>query len=554
MEAAHAADAIALPAGPRPAPLRAPTVAAEGGTAGLTGGLPNGLSHEVLGYLPYWAVTSEMVAHLDYELLSTIAYFGVPATASGTLSTGNVGWTVWNSSLMSSVIEAAHARGVRVVLTVTMMAWDGDYTDMSALLNSSTRRARLATEIATAVANRNADGVNLDFEPMPNSLQSAYTQFVRDVRAALGPDRQLTVATTGGAASWDEGYDLTGLVAAGAADALMVMAYDFSWSGSARAGGVSPIDSPYVLDVRQAMADYRARVPGSKLIWCVPYYGRAWTTTGTTVNGRTCSSTGSCTAASWAIRYDDAIGGAAEKGRRWDAVGQVPWYTYMSPTYDEHVQAYYDDAVSLDIKHEMIRANGLAGVGIWHLTMDGARPELWDQLWRNYGPLPFRDVENSPFLEHIVWLAEQGITSGCTTTRFCPLASVTRGEMASFLARALHLTGGSIDRFTDDDGIVHELSINRIAEAGITQGCTATRFCPTRSVTRAEMAAFLARALNLPPSSQDHFTDDDGLTFEDSINRLADAGISTGCTSTRYCPSGLVTREQMAAFLHRALD
>jgi spore germination protein YaaH len=552
MEAEHRDDAATQVAGPRPQGLD--TASLDGGVT-LAGGdaLPNGLSHEVLGYLPYWAVTAEMVAHLDYDLLSTIAYFGVPATSTGDLSKTHVGWTTWNSATMTNVVNAAHAEGVKVVLTVTMMAWDGNYTNMSALLNNSTRRTKLAGQIADAVAARSADGVNLDFEPMPNALQAAYTQFVRDVRTAIGSTAHLSVATTGGAATWDEGYDLAGITGAGAADALMVMGYDFNWSGSARAGGVSPIESPYALDVQTAMANYLARVPGSKLIWGVPYYGRAWTTTGSTVNGRTCSATGSCTAASWSIRYDDAVEGAAAKGRKWDAVGQVPWYTYLSPTYDEQVQAYYDDAVSLDVKHELIIANGLRGVGIWHLTMDGSRRELWDQLWRNYGDLPFRDIDDSDFLEHIIWLAAEGITTGCGNERFCPLASVTRAEMAGFLARALDLTGGSVDRFSDDNGSVHELSINRIAEAGITSGCTSSRFCPDHVVTRGQMASFIDRALDLPSTNVDAFTDDEGLTYENAINRLAAAGIASGCASNRYCPSSPVSREQMAAFLHRAL-
>ena len=42
-------------------------------------------------------------------------------------------------------------------------------------------------------------------------------------------------------------------------------------------------------------------------------------------------------------------------------------------------------------------------------------------------------------------------------------------------------------------------------------------------------------------------------THEDAINRLADAGDRDGCASGRYCPTGPVSREQMAAFLHRAL-
>jgi hypothetical protein len=66
------------------------------------------------------------------------------------------------------------------------------------------------------------------------------------------------------------------------------------------------------------------------------------------------------------------------------------------------------------------------------------------------------------------------------------------------------------------------------------------------------MASFLARALALPPSTTDWFGDDDGTTHEPDIDRLAAAGITTGCGPARYCPTANVTRGQMAAFLHRA--
>jgi spore germination protein YaaH len=552
MESQHAATPLSFVSGARPMGLQAHGV--DGGDVQAeTAALPNGLSHEVFGYLPYWAVTDPLVAHLDYDLLSTIAYFGVPALSNGTLQKTGTGWNGWTSATMTDVINEAHAEGVKVVLTVTMMAWDYDYTEMSAVLNSSTRRARLANDIAATVAARNADGVNLDFEPMPNSLQSSYTAFVRAVRAALGSGSYLTVATTGGAASWDEGYDLAGLTAPDAANALMVMAYDLNWSGSARAGGVAPIDSPYALDSREAMAAFRARVPSSKLIWGVPYYGRAWTTTTKTVNGRTCASAGGCTAASWAMRYVDALEGAADHGRRWDATGQVPWYTYRSSTYGTHVQAYYDDAQSLDVKYEMVTANGLRGVGIWHLLMDVGRRALWDQLWRNFGDLPFRDVDDSAFLRDIIWISEAGITTGCGVARFCPSEAVSRGQMATFLDRAFNPPGPAPDRFTDDDESVHEPAINRIAKAGITTGCGRGRFCPDREVTRAQMATFLDRALDLPSTSEDFFDDDEGSPHERAINRVAAAGITTGCGSGRFCPDRAVRREQMAAFLHRAL-
>ncbi len=70
------------------------------------------------------------------------------------------------------------------------------------------------------------------------------------------------------------------------------------------------------------------------------------------------------------------------------------------------------------------------------------------------------------------------------------------------------------------------------------------------------MAAFLARAVNLPSATQDFFIDDEDSIFENDINKLAESGITRGCNSPsndRYCPDSSVTRSQMAAFLVRHL-
>jgi len=116
----------------------------------------------------------------------------------------------------------------------------------------------------------------------------------------------------------------------------------------------------------------------------------------------------------------------------------------------------------------------------------------------------FDDTATTVFLGDILWLAEAGITRGCNpaegNTSFCPHDYVTRGQMAAFLVRALGLTEGVAgDLFVDDDGNVFEDSIDKLATAGITKGCNPaegnTKFCPHDYVTRAQMAAFLRRAL-----------------------------------------------------------
>ncbi|HYI65346.1 MAG TPA: S8 family serine peptidase [Candidatus Limnocylindrales bacterium] len=202
------------------------------------------------------------------------------------------------------------------------------------------------------------------------------------------------------------------------------------------------------------------------------------------------------------------------------------------------------------------------------LFTDGARVNDADEVFKSGAPqeheaialevsvdLPFEDIETSSFVDDIVWAFENGITSGCSThpLLFCPNDPVTRGQMASFLDRALDLPSTATDFFTDDETSTHEAAINRVAEAGITMGCTATTFCPNAPVTREQMASFLDRALDLPTTATDFFTDDETSTHEAAINRVASAGITTGCTATTYCPKAVVTRGQMAAFLHRAL-
>ena len=132
--------------------------------------------------------------------------------------------------------------------------------------------------------------------------------------------------------------------------------------------------------------------------------------------------------------------------------------------------------------------------------------------------------------------------------------------MAAMLVRALNLTTTNGTNFIDDDTSVFEADIEKLAAAGITKGCnppTNTRYCPTDHLTRGQMAAMLVRALNLTTTNGTNFIDDDTSIFEADIEKLAAAGITKGCnppTNNRYCPYQRVTRGEMAAFLARALD
>jgi spore germination protein YaaH len=345
--------------------------------------LPNGLRKEVFGFLPYWMLTDSALSSMNYQLVSTIAYFSVNANKDGNLVKGSTsdpstGWAGWTSSRMTQVTDRAHAEGVKVVLTVSMMAWDSASANRQAqLLGSSTARSRLANQIVSAIKNRGADGVNLDFEPLATSLRDEYVTFVRLLKQRLvnaGAGAYLTVCVMAGSATWATGYDVARLTASGAANALFVMGYDYNWSGSSRAGGVAPIQSPYTLDVAGTMADFLTQTSGSKLIWGVPYYGRTWPTSSSALNAPTLGG------GSKAYSYTGHLSQAQQYGRRWDDVGKVPWYRHWDAAAGNWVQGYYDDVQSLGAKYDLINARGLAGTGMWTLLMDQGRDELWRLL------------------------------------------------------------------------------------------------------------------------------------------------------------------------------
>ena len=373
---------LASGAGSATTPLTLATPSGASATLAATG-LPNGMRKEVLGFLPYWMLDAGSLQWMQYQLVTTIAYFSVNARSDGTLMTTSggaptAGWSGWNSSAMTNVINAAHARGVRVVLTVSMMAWDGGAAQ-AALLGNASARATLVNAIVATVRSRAADGVNLDFEPVSTTLRDQYTSFVRQLKAGLvagSVGSYLTVCTMAGAATWSTGYDLAGLTAIGAANAVFVMGYDYSWSGSARAGGVAPMDSPYILDVGESVDDHLATIGGGRIIWGVPYYGRTWQTTSGDLNALTRAGS---SGASKAYYYTGARSLAATYGRRWDNVGKVPWFAYKDSA-GAWTEGYYDDATSLGYKYDMVNAKGLAGTGMWTLLMDQGDNALWNLI------------------------------------------------------------------------------------------------------------------------------------------------------------------------------
>lgn len=171
----------------------------------------------------------------------------------------------------------------------------------------------------------------------------------------------------------------------------------------------------------------------------------------------------------------------------------------------------------------------------------------------------FVDVPSgAPFAGDIGWLAAEGIAQGGTDGRFRPRAPVIRQAMAVFMYKLVH--GSSAPRCTDDafpdvpSDSLYCGSIAWLAAERITRGTSDGRFLPLAGITREAMAAFLYHLEHhgaAPPGcTGDAFEDVPSTSpFCGSIAWLAAQGITS--STTRFGPRTEVTREMMAAFLHR---
>lgn len=317
------------------------------------------LTHKVFGWHPYWANANAYMSY-DYEALSHIAFFSYEVdTATG-------GYTTLRGWDTTPIISYAHQRGVKVILTVTNFGSQRN----TELLTDTAKQWNLINTLILQLQSRNGDGVNFDFESVPAAQKANMVSFcrraVKGIKAVL-PTAEISLASP--AVNWSDGWDLGAL--AGICDYLIMMGYNYYWSGSATAGPVAPVSGENYHIVRSINEDYLdAGVPPGKLLMGVPWYGYDWPVTS---SARKAPTTGT----GKSRIYDTALSLAANHTRIFDDVTGVPWVSYEDSGWR---QMWYDDSLSLQIKSNIAKDMYLAGIGIWALSYEAGRPELWKGL------------------------------------------------------------------------------------------------------------------------------------------------------------------------------
>ncbi len=256
-------------------------------------------------------------------------------------------------------VTNAHAQGLEVWALVDNFSEEIDTTKV---LSSTASREKLSNQLIAAAVQYSLDGINVDFEAIPEDAGDGYIQFIRELSVkcrkngiVLSVDDPVPMPFT---AHYDRAEQ--GVVA----DYVIVMGYDEHYVGSEEAGSVASL--PFV---RQGIEDTIAEVPAEKVINGVPFYTRLWLT----------DSKGEIT--SEAIGMDTADQWLTDNGvtANWSEETSQD-YAELETSDGGKYQIWLENEKSLEEKAKLVKEYNLGGIAAWKLGFE--RSSIWDVLYK----------------------------------------------------------------------------------------------------------------------------------------------------------------------------
>ena len=326
----------------------------------------------VYGWLPYWATSAQM-DQFQWDRLTHVAYFSYEVNSANGGCSGKHSWG-------SSIVQKAHNHGVKIHLTATLFGSSGN----KALLQNETSCNTLVNGLVSEVTSAGGDGICIDFESVGSwtGATKALTSFMTKL-ANAAKQNNLEVSIALPSIDWYADFDVGSFEKLGIM--CIIMGYDYHYSGSSVPGPVAPL-MPSSRWGTQLNDDYSTRyylgkmTNAAHLYLAVPYYGRKWKASSTSIGA---SSLGSSYSSSPVL--STCASSASSYGRKWDSDGSVPWFSYTDSS-GAAWQCFYDDVESLGLKYDYINSKGLGGVGIWALSHEPGTAKFWNLLYEKFGP------------------------------------------------------------------------------------------------------------------------------------------------------------------------
>ncbi len=336
------------------------------------------LNKVVFGWFPYWQ--GDTYLNFEWSLLSDLSYFSYEVDPSTGKATTTHGWST------AAVIDSAQAHGVRVNLCVTL------FSDHETFFGDSTAKQTLIDSLIAMVRQRNANGVNIDFEAVPSSQATNFNNFLVDLCEQMHsqiPGSQVSIALY--AVDWSNVFDEPTLN--NYLDYFIIMGYDYYYAGSSLSGPNDPCypftSSGYNLS-RSVNYYLNAGISKEKLVLGLPYYGFDWPTKSATPGD---STTANASVKLYKTVMDNTSGYYSTDNNHWDNNSMSSYWIYKNDS--KWHQCFLDDAHAMGKRLDLINQTGIAGMGIWALGYDDGYTDMWDMIAEKFsscGSVPCSDT------------------------------------------------------------------------------------------------------------------------------------------------------------------
>jgi spore germination protein len=324
----------------------------------------------VFGWYPYWMGTA--YKDFKFNLLSYVAWFSYNIDPTNGKCTSPDVIALWKSPGTKEFIDLAHAQGCKVLLTISSHTEDGNFS----FLKNSAAQKTLMDSVLNMLLLWGGDGVDVNFENVPNGLETEMTAFLSALSQGLKakiPNAVLSVDLP--AVYRPKQYQLNKLDHI--VDLFLVTGYDYTYSGSKADGPVAPLDvttgqKSIVTSIRTYV---KAGLKREKLFLGLPYYGAIWTAK--SPGARQVDST---LRFRRHITYRDIMARYGSQAPEYDRQQWSGYYIQYNKDSSYYEKCWFDDTLTLGRKMDWIIEENLAGVGIWALGYDNGRTELWSLI------------------------------------------------------------------------------------------------------------------------------------------------------------------------------
>ncbi len=375
------------------------------------------LNKVVFGWHPYWAGSDYL--NYQWNYLSDIAYFAYSVDYT------NGSYTTIHDWASSPAIDTAMKYGIRVHLTATLFANHNEF------FANAQAQQNLIDNLIAQVKDRNAIGINIDFEGMAGSHKDDFTNFMKNLSTQFKkqvPGGIVSVCLY--AVDWGGVFDMPELEKY--VDLYTIMGYAYYYSGSSDAG---PTGQLYLFNqfnyTQSRSVSYYLNEGASpeKLILGVPYFGYEWETESNTVP--------SSTIGSGSVKMIESIknnidGNYSEPHLDSNCLSNY----YVFEKEGAWYQTWVEDETSLKYSYKLINQTGIGGVAIWALSYDNGYTEMWELL-RDY----FTDYAEVP-LTDTFWDLGGPTRSYYNNENFVYTIKPSRGQNLSLTFTDFELEGG----------------------------------------------------------------------------------------------------------------